>query len=236
VVESGLPMTSRASRILVIALSFGACATGPSLRARQVVEADRNDVSSCQYLKEVQGTSGWGGLAASTGIENTKNEALDNAARAGATHIVWNSLVGGYSPSVSGKAYSCMKRRQQMRSDNQEVAPPAAELQLSAGPNTLPPPQPEPTRRSRSGRSRTCATYLNSGSGHWMTEKTDDGSVVILEDGSVWQIDPMDRLDTALWLPPSDIAVIETEDSPMSYLLVNTDDGEKATACLLVSR
>lgn len=78
--------------------------------------------------------------------------------------------------------------------------------------------------------------YLDPGAGHWLTEKTDDGSVLILEDGSVWQVDPLDRVDTALWLPPSDLVVVETADSPASYLLVNTDDGEKATACLLSGR
>lgn len=81
-----------------------------------------------------------------------------------------------------------------------------------------------------------CSAYAGAGSGHWVTEKTDDGAVVILEDGSVWQIDPMDRLDTMLWLPTSDITVIETDDSPMSYVLVNTDDREKAGACLLGSK
>jgi hypothetical protein len=64
-------------------------------------------VTSCKYVGEVQGSSGWGNLAASAGMENAKNEARENAAKLGATHIVWGNIAGGYSPYVSGKAYKC---------------------------------------------------------------------------------------------------------------------------------
>jgi hypothetical protein len=245
-----IPITTIAPCILppVVALLFGACATAPSRDARRIVETDPSGVSNCRYIKEVHGSSGWGGLAASTGIENAKNEALDEAAEAGATHVVWSSLVGGFGPSASGKAYGCAVRSNQVKPAKLVPGPPTANPTLSArpaivanprvsaGPTTLPVPSTGSTRRSGIGLAGTCATYLGVGSGHWMTEKTDDGAVVILEDGSIWQIDPMDRLDTSLWLPPSEIAVIETNNSPMSYLLVNTDDGEKATACLLSTR
>jgi hypothetical protein len=55
---------------------------------------------------------------------------------------------------------------------------------------------------------------------------------MILEDGSLWQIDPLDRIDAMLWLPTSDITVTESSSgSPgFDYLLINTDDGEKAHA------
>ncbi len=64
-------------------------------------------VISCKYVGEVQGSSGWGNLAASAGMENAKNEARENAAKLGATHVVWNNIAGGYSPYVSAKAYKC---------------------------------------------------------------------------------------------------------------------------------
>jgi hypothetical protein len=60
--------------------------------------------------------------------------------------------------------------------------------------------------------------------------KTDDGSIVVLEDRSAWEIDLFDRLDTALWLPMTSITVVEITGG---YLLINTDDGEKAEAQLL---
>jgi hypothetical protein len=72
--------------------------------------------------------------------------------------------------------------------------------------------------------------YSSTGEGHWIKSKNDDGDIITLEDGSIWQVDPMDRVDTALWLPITNITVIESEDG---YLLINTDDGEKANAQLL---
>ena len=48
----------------------------------------------------------------------------------------------------------------------------------------------------------------------------------------LWEIAPLDRIETMLWLPVSAIVVIEsTSGSPgYSYLLVNTDDGGQANA------
>jgi hypothetical protein len=85
-------------------------------------------------------------------------------------------------------------------------------------------PDRQPTRIHQFG------LYLLPGGGHWVQSKTDDGSIVILEDGSVWQIDPLDQIDTALWLEMTDITVVEIAGG---YLLINTDDGEKAHARLL---
>ncbi len=86
---------------------LASCAVAPSPAASRVQEADAQMVASCKYVGEVQGSSGWGNLAASAGMENAKNEARENAARLGATHILWNNITGGYSPFVSGKAYRC---------------------------------------------------------------------------------------------------------------------------------
>jgi hypothetical protein len=72
--------------------------------------------------------------------------------------------------------------------------------------------------------------YSSPGDGHWIKSKSDDGTIITLEDGSVWQVDPLDRIDTSLWLPITDITVVESDDG---YLLINTDDGEKAHAELL---
>ena len=93
--------------LVLILLPLGACATSRSAAAMRVQEADSNMVAGCTFLGEVAGTSSVGGAVASTGIENAKNEALERAAGKGATHVVWNALVGGEQPSVSGKAYRC---------------------------------------------------------------------------------------------------------------------------------
>lgn len=49
------------------------------------------------------------------------------------------------------------------------------------------------------------------------------GQLLNLEDGSVWIVDGIDRGDTALWLPVTNIVVCDG-------LLINTDDGEKVHA------
>ena len=58
-------------------------------------------------MKNLVAGNGVGGLGAATGIQNAKNAARDKAAKLGATHIVWGTVEGGFSPSVAGKAYKC---------------------------------------------------------------------------------------------------------------------------------
>lgn len=75
-------------------------------------------------------------------------------------------------------------------------------------------------------------SYAGSGGGHWIRSKADSGSIIILEDGSMWGINSIDRITTVLWLPVTNVAVLKSE-SPVGeykYLLVTTDDGEKALA------
>ena len=93
--------------LLMLTLIISGCATSRSVGASRIQEADSATVSGCKYLGEVHGSSGWGNLAASVGMDNAKNEAWEKSSELGATHIVWNQIMGGYSPSVSGKAYLC---------------------------------------------------------------------------------------------------------------------------------
>ena len=60
-------------------------------------------------------------------------------------------------------------------------------------------------------------------SGHWVKSVQADGKIVILEDGSVWEIDDADTVDTNLWLAMSEIVVCDDK-------LINTDDGETVDA------
>ena len=54
----------------------------------------------------------------------------------------------------------------------------------------------------------------------------------ILEDGSLWQVDRLERLDASLWLKITNISVVEATDGALGYdyLLINTDDDEKVHA------
>jgi len=50
-----------------------------------------------------------------------------------------------------------------------------------------------------------------------------DGTIVKLEDGSVWEVDSVDAIDSALWLPTTEIITCDDK-------LINTDDNEKVSA------
>lgn len=97
--------------------------------------------------------------------------------------------------------------------------------------------QPTPAPRQRRIRIHwargTGEDYDGEGAGHWIESVMDDGSVIKLEDDSLWQISPDDVGDSALWLPTSDIAVIEGDDSEFPYKLINKDDSEVVNARLL---
>ena len=55
----------KARIVLVLAALFLAgCATTPSNKAVQVIEADNAMVAGCDFLEAVEGWDGWGGLGA----------------------------------------------------------------------------------------------------------------------------------------------------------------------------
>ena len=93
--------------ILLSSFIASGCATTLSSSAKRILDADAKMVEGCTYVGDVHGSSGWGNLAASTGIQNAKNKAVERAAALGATHILWIDISGGYSPYVSGRAYKC---------------------------------------------------------------------------------------------------------------------------------
>ena len=103
-----------------------------------------------------------------------------------------------------------------------EVTPDAPESQKPVAP--------------RSQGSMLARVYSSVGRGHWIDKNIDGGSLIKLEDGSLWEIDAYDKYNTILWLAISDITVLESSDCVNGYLLVNTDDGEKACAKYLGSK
>jgi hypothetical protein len=86
---------------------------------------------------------------------------------------------------------------------------------------------------NQAGRPRSGGgVYAGVGEGHWIEEVSNGGAMVTLEDGSIWEINSIDRIDTALWLPATDITIIEAN-RPIGeyrYTFINKDDGEKALA------
>jgi hypothetical protein len=117
-----------------------------------------------------------------------------------------------------------------------EWANTSGNLKVRWNSSTAPPPAPTaytPAAQRFSlpvARGGTRHLYSYPSDGHWIKSKSDDGDIITLEDGSVWKVDPLDQIDSSLWLPMTEITVVESDDG---YLLINTDDGEKVGAELL---
>lgn len=85
----------------------------------------------------------------------------------------------------------------------------------------------------KSNNSLRSKNYNGSSEGHWIAENIDGGRFIKLEDGSLWEISPLDIVNTCIWLVVSDIAIVESNDPNYPYILINTDDVEKASAKLI---
>ena len=68
--------------------------------------------------------------------------------------------------------------------------------------------------------------YLGIGRERWVQKTIDGGAFIRLEDNSLWEISPIDKINTMLWLPIDNIIVIESTNSLYPYKLV----GERDTA------
>lgn len=77
-------------------------------------------------------------------------------------------------------------------------------------------------RVPRSSFPQTSLSF-NCQDGLWITEVSGDGSLVLLSDGSIWSVDPIDTYISAIWLPTD--SVIACNDK-----LVNSDDREVVSA------
>lgn len=81
----------------------------------------------------------------------------------------------------------------------------------------------EKNQLSMPSRGRYQPRISGCESGHWIQEVLSGGEIIILEDGSVWKVDSLDTIDSALWLPISDIIACDDK-------LINTDDKESVGA------
>ena len=74
-------------------------------------------------------------------------------------------------------------------------------------------------------------TYI--GADESIEEVSSNGAIITLSDGSIWKVSPLDQLDTALWLPVSDVRIVAGDDPSYPYKMINKDDGEMANVELL---
>ena len=73
-----------------------------------VEDADAAKVAKCTFLKDVSAPTSTGKHTREA-LGAAMEQARDDAGKAGATHIVWNKIVGHDVSNVSGKAYRCPK-------------------------------------------------------------------------------------------------------------------------------
>lgn len=58
----------------------------------------------------------------------------------------------------------------------------------------------------------------------YIMRKTSDGSVIVLGSGTSWEIDSIDRIDSALWFPMDDVIACD------EGYIIHKYDGEKVGA------
>jgi len=109
---------------------------------------------------------------------------------------------------------TCLSGRFKILCKHELLTPSESNLVTQAEKNYVPPPS---SSRKKGGGYRTCE------SGHWIDAVMSDGEIVKLEDGSLWEIDSGDQIDTMLWLPMTDIVACPDK-------LINTEDNETAGA------
>jgi len=87
--------------------------------------------------------------------------------------------------------------------------------------------------QARGGKA--LGAYRGGAKGHWIKKIIARGSMVQLEDGSIWQISPLSKVDAILWLVTEKIVVIRSENPLYPYKLINAD-GQSSAEAKLVSQ
>ncbi len=90
---------------------------------------------------------------------------------------------------------------------------------------------------SRSGQERNTqsvprarGTCLQTGSGHWVSKTIEGGKYVELEDGSLWEISALDRINSMLWLVTENIAIVASQNPIYPCRMINKDSEDTAEA------
>lgn len=78
-----------------------------------------------------------------------------------------------------------------------------------------------PPATGADGRATVYAQACDDG--HWIDAVLDDGRVIKLEDGSLWEVAVVDTITSSIWLPISDIVICGNR-------LINVDDNESVDA------
>lgn len=74
-----------------------------------------------------------------------------------------------------------------------------------------------------------------AGGNHWIKAVVERGQTIQLEDGSVWQINPLNKVDAILWLATERITIVDSGNAFYPHKLINTD-GKSTAEAKLISR
>jgi len=74
--------------MVVGVLFMGACATSMTPEASKIKVSTKDEIKGFEYLGIVEGSSSMTGVARDTGFRSALNEAMNKAAKLGATNIV----------------------------------------------------------------------------------------------------------------------------------------------------
>ena len=72
------------------------------------------------------------------------------------------------------------------------------------------------------------ASYAGVGQKHWVQSVAQGGGWIQLEDGSLWQVSPIDKIHTAVWLPIEYVIVVKSGNPYYPYRLVGERDAAEA--------
>jgi len=74
-----------------------------------------------------------------------------------------------------------------------------------------------------------------AGGNHWIKSVVERGQKIQLEDGTVWQINPLNKVDAILWLATERITIVDSGNAFYPHKLINTSSKSTAEA-MLISR
>jgi hypothetical protein len=85
-------------------------------------------------------------------------------------------------------------------------------------------------------RKSITGIYTDEGTEHHVEGNNSNGSMIVLDDGSMWDIDPADNIITALWKYNAIITVSSTNGGKYDYVLSNSEDGKDIHANFIGER
>jgi hypothetical protein len=158
---------------------------------------------------------------------------------------VYSSKTGGDTANTAGynlgNALAAMNARGRLLSstvkdiESQPLLP--AEAATLSQPATSPSVSPlvsfpaEPVQVETMS-SDPCKSYGSTGEKNFIKENA-DGKILILSDGSIWEVEQVDTVDSSLWLAADDIVVMRADRAIgcFSYTLINANErAEKVLA------